>query len=37
MKSHFPSKKMGKFQFPFYPFKTLTEGFRKGENEDKND
>jgi hypothetical protein len=28
---------MGKFQSPFYPFKTLTEGFRKGENEDKND
>ena len=23
MKSHFPSKKMGKSQFPFYPFRTL--------------
>ncbi len=23
MKSHFPSQKMGKSQFPFYPFRTL--------------
>ncbi len=27
MKSHFPSQKIGKSQFPFYPFRTLMEGF----------
>ncbi len=27
MKSHFPSQKMGKSQFPFYPFRTLYKGF----------
>ncbi len=28
MKSHFPSQKMGKSQFPFYPFRTLYKAFR---------
>ena len=26
IKSHFPSQKMGKSQFPFYPFRTLLRG-----------
>ena len=29
MKSHFPSQKIGKSQFPFYPFRTLYTGCLK--------